>query len=299
MTYNKLWVKRRSDKMTLDLKNIKKSYGHNQVLADISMSINNGIHGLLGANGTGKTTLFSIISGFLKEDGGTITYPTCTSKKDVLIGLLPQKFVGYPEMSVEEFLEYLSQVKGDWTKEETRTEITKKIQVFNLTNVQKKKIKQLSGGQLRRVGLAQAFLFNPKIVLLDEPTVGLDPKERLHFKNYLASIKKNHIILLSTHIVSDLEKLADKIYILKDGRIVDQGSEEKLLEKLSNTVWEIDYQNYTSNSKGTLVKEYNKNGQVFLRIICEEKPSNQANPVEAELEDLYISYFKGGNSYEL
>lgn len=202
-------------------------------------------------------------------------------------------------MSVEEFLEYLSQVKGDWTKEETRTEITKKIQVFNLTNVQKKKIKQLSGGQLRRVGLAQAFLFNPKIVLLDEPTVGLDPKERLHFKNYLASIKKNHIILLSTHIVSDLEKLADKIYILKDGRIVDQGSEEKLLEKLSNTVWEIDYQNYTSNSKGTLVKEYNKNGQVFLRIICEEKPSNQANPVEAELEDLYISYFKGGNSYEL
>lgn len=285
--------------MTLDLKNIKKSYGHNQVLEDISMSINNGIHGLLGANGTGKTTLFSIISGYLKEDGGIISYPTFISKKEILLGVLPQNFAGYTEMRVEEFLEYLCQVKGDWPKKEIRDEIEKKIRVFNLTEVQRKKIKKLSGGQLRRVGLAQAFLFNPKIVLLDEPTVGLDPKERLHFKNYLASIKENHIILLSTHIVSDLEKLADKIYILKDGRIVDQGSEEKLLEKLADKVWEIDYQNYTINSKGTLVKEYNKNGQVFLRLICEERPSNQANPVKAELEDLYISYFKGGNSYEL
>ncbi|MDO5301422.1 MAG: ATP-binding cassette domain-containing protein [Tissierellia bacterium] len=285
--------------MMLDLKNIKKSYGENNVLTDISVSINNGIHGLLGANGTGKTTLFSIISGFLKEDGGTITYPTCATKEDVLIGVLPQNFVGYPEMSVEEFLEYLSQVKGDWTKRKTRAEIAEKTQVFNLTNVRKKKLKQLSGGQLRRVGLAQAFLFNPKIVLLDEPTVGLDPKERLHLKNYLASLKENHIILLSTHIVSDLEKLADKIYILKDGKIVEQGSEEKLLAKLDHKVWEIDYENYTRGSKGILVKEYNKNGQVFLRLICEEKPSSQARPVKAELEDLYISYFQGGSSYEL
>lgn len=176
---------------TLKLIKVKKNYGSKKVLNGIDAELCNGVYGLLGANGEGKTTLFNIITGYDKKSGGNIVYPSYDKKKDVLIGILPQQFVGYPEMTIDEFLRYIASVKGNWDKKDYENDISEKLKIFNLLSVRNKKIKKLSGGQVRRLGLVQAFLLNPKIILLDEPTTGLDPKERLRFKDYIVKMGKN------------------------------------------------------------------------------------------------------------
>lgn len=182
-------------------------------------------------------------------------------------------------MTIDEFLRYIASVKGNWDKKDYENDISEKLKIFNFLSVRNKKIKKLSGGQVRRLGLVQAFLLNPKIILLDEPTTGLDPKERLRFKDYIVKMGKKHTILISTHIVSDLETITDKVFILKGGKFVEEGHEEEIVKKLSGKVWELDNNDMKSLSleDSIVVNHYNKNGIEIARVISNNKTFLQIN----------------------
>lgn len=283
--------------MKLELKNIKKSYGKTEVLSNISVSLEEGIHGFLGANGVGKSTLFHILTGYISSYEGKIIFPEYKKDTEILIGTLPQRFCGYPEMTVQEFMNYMGNIKiRGIDKKILNQDINEKLELFDLQNLKKKKIRKLSGGQLRRLGIAQAFQLNPKIVLLDEPTTGLDPAERVRFKNYIADAGQKQIILLSTHIVSDLEYIAKRIYILKNGHFVASGTEEQLISKCDMSVWEMGFRS-ESELKSRLNMDqismiYEKNRKIRARFISEKRPSEQAISVEPNLNDVYLSFFK-------
>jgi len=175
-------------------------------------------------------------------------------------------------------------------------DIDEKLEVFNLSNLSNKKIKNLSGGQLRRVGLAQAFLLNPRIVMLDEPTTGLDPTERINFKNYIMDFSRNQTVLISTHIVSDLENIAKGIFILKDGNFVMNGPEEMLIKQCEGLVWEAEFKSETEMHRHlnncVVSMFYEKNGSVIARIVSSYQPVENASPVKPNLNDVYLFNFK-------
>ncbi|WP_353095637.1 ATP-binding cassette domain-containing protein [Tissierella praeacuta] len=288
--------------MSLQIKNIKKSYGNNVVIDDMSATIENGIYGFLGANGVGKTTLFKIISGFLTDYQGTVIYPDIDDKKDVLLGFLPQKFNGYPDMSICEFLSYLGNIKSNASQNRINNDIDEKLNLFNLTDLKHKKLKRLSGGQLRRVGLAQAFLLNPKIIMLDEPTTGLDPTERINFKNYISNFGHEQIILISTHIVTDLEFISKEIFILKDGHFVMNGTEKDLINRCDDFVWEANFNNqldmhnelkvHNKTEDYVVSMVYESEGTIKARIISSTRPVPNAVKVKPTLNDVYLINFK-------
>lgn len=278
--------------MKLELKNVSKNYGRKVVLDGVSTSIGNGIYGLLGANGVGKTTLFNIISGYTSPTDGEVIF----SDGDTSIGILPQKFNGYPEMTVLEFLHYIATIKGAKINRSVREDIKEKLQIFNLVDKRNSKIKKLSGGQVRRVGLAQAFLLNPSIVLLDEPTAGLDPTERNHFKNYINKLSDRETIFISTHIVSDLEFITKKIFILKDGNFIMEGSEDELINLCRGKVWETkfkDRQEMNRKLNGVTISNiYDYNGEIVVRFITDNPVLSNRFEVKPTLEDVYLYNFK-------
>jgi ABC-2 type transport system ATP-binding protein len=282
--------------MNLQLKNIKKSYGRNIVLNDINITLGNGVYGFLGANGVGKTTLFKIISGFLTDYKGKVIYPDIDSKKETLLGFLPQTFSGYPDMTIYQFLLYLGNIKSNSLEDRIKRDIDEKLGLFNLTEIKDKKLKKLSGGQLRRVGLAQAFLLNPKIVMLDEPTTGLDPSERINFKNYISNFGQDQIVLISTHIVSDLEFIAKEIFILKDGYFVMHGTERELISQCKDLVWEANFTDeiemHHKLKSSTVSMIYESEGMIRARIISSTQPVSNAVKVKPTLNDVYLINFK-------
>ncbi|MDR7870353.1 MAG: ATP-binding cassette domain-containing protein [Tissierellaceae bacterium] len=282
--------------MSLELVNIKKSYGRNMVLNGINANLGNGVYGFLGANGVGKTTLFRIISGFLTDYKGNVVFPSIDDKKQVLIGFLPQSFSGYPDMTVYQFLSYLANIKSNDKESRINKDIDEKLELFNLINLKHKKIKKLSGGQLRRVGLAQAFLLDPKIVMLDEPTTGLDPTERINFKNYISNFGHNQIVLISTHIVSDLEFIAKEIFILKDGHFVMNGTEKELIGQSEGLVFEASFTNELEmhdKLRGyTISMIYESDGMTRARIISSTQPVPNAVKVKPTLNDVYLINFR-------
>lgn len=289
--------------MTLQLKNIKKSYGDHVVLEDLDFELTNGIYGFLGANGVGKTSLFKIISGYITDHQGEVVYPSINEKEEVLLGFLPQSFSGYPDMTVQQFLSYLGNIKLNGDKKRIDTDIDEKLQLFNLEEKRNKKLKTLSGGQLRRVGLAQAFQLNPKIIMLDEPTTGLDPTERIKFKNYITQVGHNQIILISTHIVTDLEVISKEIFILKDRHFVMSGTEKELSDRCMGFVWEAVFQNetelYNQIADYTIAMTYNCEGGVCARVISAEAPTPTAVKVAPTLNDVYLVNFQQkGHSHE-
>lgn len=282
--------------MSLKLVNVTKKYGKNVVLNNINLELENGIYGLLGANGVGKTTLFKLISGFLTEYEGKVIYPNLKRKNEILLGFLPQNFSGYPHMTIEEFLQYLAHIKCNLEKDIINKEIDEKLDLFGLIELRHKKLKTLSGGQLRRVGLAQAFLLNPKIVMLDEPTTGLDPTERIRFKNYISELRHEQIILISTHIVSDLEFIAKEIFILKNGNFVMSGTERELINRCNNFVWEVSFRTemelHKNLSNCIISMIYDDGGKVKARVISSEPPFYNAIKVVPTLNDIYLFNFK-------
>ena len=286
----------KEDSMGIKLVGVSKGYKKNLVIKNIDLEIGEGIYGFLGANGVGKTTLFKIISGYFTKYKGKVIYPDLEGKEIPMIGYLPQEFKGYPQFSVYEFLKYIANIKGKKSDEELELEIENKLEIFNLKEIKNKKLKSLSGGQKRRVGLAQAFLLNPKIVLLDEPTTGLDPNERIHFKNYISNLKNKQIILISTHIVSDLEYIAKKIFILKDGTIVEEGAEEELKNKALGYIWEVVPESIRDREKiiaeYLVSKIYESNDSIRIRVISENRPNINARKVEPTLEDIYLMHFQ-------
>lgn len=211
--------------MELIVENLSKSYKDKMVVENISLSLKIGVYGLLGANGAGKTTLMRMLCGILKADNGSVKFDGISvaleEYRDIL-GYLPQDFGYYPEFTGMEFLLYMASLKG-LDKVRAKKKTAELMELVGLSEKGKKKIKTYSGGMKQRLGIAQALLNDPKVIILDEPTVGLDPRERVRFRNIIAELGKENIVLLSTHIVSDIEHIADVVLMMKDGRLIYQG----------------------------------------------------------------------------
>ncbi len=283
--------------------NLTKRFGDFTAVDDMNIRITNGVYGLLGANGAGKTTLMRMICTLLTPTSGQIL---CDGK-DIqkmegeyrnLLGYLPQEFGFYPEFSVKDYLLYIASLKG------IRPVVAKKrvkelLEQVGLSKAANKKMKKLSGGMKRRVGIAQAILNNPKILILDEPTAGLDPMERVRFRNMISELSKERIVILSTHIVSDVEYIANEIWLMKNGRLVQQGSLDVVLDSMPEKVWsfvtsQAEAEKYMKQYKVSNMKT-DRDG-VELRIISAQQPSASAEAVQPNLEDVFLYYFgeKGG-----
>lgn len=211
--------------MELSIDRLTKQYQNKIAVDRISLRLNTGIYVLLGANGAGKTTLMRMVCGILKPTSGTITFDGIDVSEEryrSMLGYLPQDFGYYPEFTGEDFLLYMAALKG-MRKPQARRKTVELLKLVSLHDVAKKKIKTYSGGMKQRLGIAQALLNQPKILVLDEPTAGLDPKERVRFRDLIKDLGKDSIVLLSTHIVSDIEHIADDILMMKSGQLIYQG----------------------------------------------------------------------------
>lgn len=211
--------------MELVVDGVSKQYKNSIAVDGVSLKLNNGVYGLLGANGAGKTTLMRMICGILKPTSGTISFDgtdVSTEEYRSVLGYLPQDFGYYPEFSGMDFLLYMAALKGI-PKSQARRKADELLQLVSLQDAAKKKIKTYSGGMKQRLGIAQALLNDPKLLVLDEPTAGLDPKERVRFRNLIESRGRNSIVLLSTHIVSDIEHIADDVLMMKSGKLIYNG----------------------------------------------------------------------------
>lgn len=211
--------------MELSIDRLTKQYQNKIAVDRISLRLNTGIYGLLGANGAGKTTLMRMVCGILKPTSGTITFDGIDVSEEryrSMLGYLPQDFGYYPEFTGEDFLLYMAALKG-MRKPQARRKTVELLKLVSLHDVAKKKIKTYSGGMKQRLGIAQALLNQPKLLVLDEPTAGLDPKERVRFRDLIKDLGKDSIVLLSMHIVSDIEHIADDILMMKSGQLIYQG----------------------------------------------------------------------------
>ena len=292
--------------MELLLDNLCKDFGGNTAVAGITAVLEPGIYGLLGANGAGKTTLLRMICGVLKPTAGQVRLDGIpidalgAAYRDKL-GYLPQEFVGYPQYSARDFLLYMAVLKG-MTRSQAVPKIQELLSMVRLQEVANKKLRAFSGGMRRRLGIAQALLNDPDILILDEPTAGLDPKERVHFRNILEGYAQQKIVLLSTHIVSDLEAIAHKVFLMKDGRFQTQGTVSELLQQAKGHVWELTVPSREAEAWQARVTVANlryEGDSVTLRILADAKPAPAARPCIPTLEDLYLLYFpeeEGGDN---
>lgn len=283
--------------MELILNNINKAFGEKKAVSDISLKIGFGIHGLLGANGAGKTTLIRMICGVLEPTDGEIqlngkSIDRLGEKYLENLGYQPQRFGYYPDFTGSEYIDYIGAVKG-LSKAYTMEQANELFEVFQLSKMKKKKIKTYSGGMKQRLGLVQAMLNNPQILVLDEPTAGLDPKQRLILKNYISQISKEKIIILSTHITSDVQNIANNIIMMKSGEIICSRDETTLLNQLEGKVWEfiIDERELLEYMHKLAVICYSRNAdKIKLRVISENSPSEGAILSKPNLEDFYLYY---------
>lgn len=289
--------------MKLQMVNFTRKFGNFCAVDDLNLMITNGVYGLLGVNGAGKTTLMRMICTLLPPTSGKIL---CDGK-DIfkmdgeyrnLLGYLPQEFGFYPDFTVKDYLMYIASLKG------IRSMIAGKrvkelLEQVGLAKSVNKKMKKLSGGMKRRAGIAQAMLNNPKILILDEPTAGLDPTERVRFRNLISELSEERIVILSTHIVSDVEYIANEIWLMKEGQIVQQGDLDHMLASMQENV----YACKVSQAEATkMMKQFKvsnmkaERGMVELRIIADQPPIHGASVVEPTLEDVFLYYFgeKGG-----
>ena len=289
--------------MELTLEHVSKQFKDRQnsktAVDDVSLKFGPGVWGLLGANGSGKTTLMRMICGIMKPTAGRICYDGIPidqlgdAYRDV-IGYLPQEFGFYPEFTVQQYLEYIAALKG-LTDQQTRQKIAELLTRLSLEDVRKKRITKLSGGMKRRVGIGQALLNDPEFLVLDEPTSGLDPGERVRFRNLLSEFAHDRIVLISTHIVSDIEYIATRNAIMKNGAILQTGSTRELVVQMEGRVFEasIDPRDLSRlEEKVQVVNVRNEaDGSVSLRYLGAPDDVPQARPQEPRLEDLYLELF--------
>lgn len=286
--------------MQLTLDRLTKQYGSKIALDRIDATFEPGIYGLLGANGAGKTTMMRLICDILKSTSGEVTFNGTNIREmgesyRAVIGYLPQDFGYYPNFTAMNFLLYMASLKGlnaRYAKEKS----LELLETVNLSKVKDKKIKTFSGGMKQRLGIAQAFLNNPQILILDEPTAGLDPKERVKFRNLISSFAENKIVILSTHIVTDVEYIADEILVIKGGTLLKKGAESTIIQEISGKVWEYRVTRQEADqleTRFTVCNSKSENGETVLRIVSDHKPCDTAVSVPPCLEDLYLYYFHG------
>lgn len=279
----------------IEIRNVDKFYGRKQALKNIDLTIEQGMFGLLGRNGAGKTTLMKTLAALHCKKSGDITVcgiPIENAKEiRSITGYLPQDFSMYPSMTVQESLDYLGVLSG--MDKKLRTERIKLLlKRVNLTEHKHKKVKALSGGMKRRLGIAQALLHDPKVLIVDEPTAGLDPEERIRFRNLLCEVAEERIVILSTHIVGDIEATCEDIAIMNSGEILWQGTVSKLLKDASGKVFTV---NVGKKYLPQIKKQYIVTGMLVqseyttVRIISEDAPNiSGAVPSEPDLEDAYM-----------
>lgn len=282
--------------MKLILDRVTKHYKNKIAVDRLSYTFSNGVYGLLGANGAGKTTLMRMICGVLRPTSGEIKadeYDVSSEQYRDILGYLPQDFGYYPEFTAYDFMLYMASLKG-LTKSRAKERTENLLKTVSLSDVAKKKIKTFSGGMKQRLGIAQALLNNPKILILDEPTAGLDPKERVRFRNMISELGADRIVILSTHIVSDIENIADEILVMKSGQLIHSGSLDTIIKSIKGKVYECTVDKNTANifiSKYPIINIRQEKDSTFLRVVCDEQPCKQATMVDATLEDLYLYYF--------
>lgn len=284
--------------MELKIRELTKEFGSFRAVDHVNVTMSNGVYGLLGVNGAGKTTLMRMLTTLTKPTSGEVLWDgndvfRLDGQYRKLLGYLPQDFGYYPDFSVYDYLMYIASIKGirSVTAKMRVNELLKQVGLGNACN---KKMKNLSGGMKRRAGIAQAMLNDPKILILDEPTAGLDPSERVRFRNLISELSKDRIVLLSTHIVSDIECIANEIMLMKNGKIALSGTAEEIIDSMPESVW-------VCSVSGNMIDGYLRKYRVSnmktvldgaeLRIMAKNPPSENAVRVEATLEDVFLYYF--------
>lgn len=285
--------------MNLSIEQVSKQYKDKKAVQGVSLRLTHGVWGLLGANGAGKTTLMRMVAGLLKPDAGRVTYDgipieVLKGRYRDIFGYLPQEFGFYPEFRVQDYLEYVAALKGLPAKR-AKEKIDRLLEQLTLAEVGKKKISKLSGGMKRRVGIAQALLNDPKILLLDEPTSGLDPGERIHLRNLISEFARERIVLISTHIVSDVEYIATRNAIMKDGRLVAEGTTEELIRLVEGKVWSSRVPTEELPALERRLRIINlrneEEGMVSIRYLGDMPLDGNGVREKERLEDLYLWLF--------
>ncbi len=287
--------------MALEIKNLDKHYGNLHALQNVNITFENGIYGLLGPNGAGKSTFMNLLTDNLRRETGEILW----DGRDILelgkdyrkiLGYMPQQQGYYEDFSAAAFLMYMGKLKG-LSKKESEKRALELLEIVNLENERTTKIGGLSGGMKQRLLLAQSLISDPKVLILDEPTAGVDPQERIRIRNFISEIAKDKIVILATHIVSDVESIAKEIIIMKKGLVIEQASPHELLKKIEDKVYEI----HISREQLEEVQDkyvvsnlrYTTDG-LAVKVITEDRILEyRCEHVPANLEDVYLFYFEG------
>ena len=285
--------------MTLEIKNLTKQYGSFTALNNFSFEFSAGVYGLLGPNGAGKSTLMNIITDNLKPTSGSITYDgkdTLSMGADFrrLLGFMPQQQGLYPSFTLERFLYYMAALKGI-SGSSANAQIERLIGLVNLDDARSKRLGGFSGGMKQRALIAQAMLGEPKIIILDEPTAGLDPKERIRIRNLISEIAFEKIVIIATHVVPDIEFIAKEVLLLSHGEIIDSGKPYELCEKLNGKVFEIKAQENELNEIADSYKIGNiskDEHNIYVRVITDSEPAGFEHTLcKSDLEDIYLYHF--------
>ncbi|MBN2039801.1 MAG: ABC transporter ATP-binding protein [Spirochaetes bacterium] len=285
--------------MNLEIKNLSKTYPNGvQALKNVSLSIGKGMFGLLGENGAGKSTLMRIITTLQDADTGEVTFEGINAASNPMeirkrLGYLPQEFGVYPSINAEEMLLHLADLKGIADKGERKEQVNALLSKVNLWNDRKKKLCGYSGGMKQRFGIAQALLGDPKLIIVDEPTAGLDPVERNRFYNLLSEIGENNVVILSTHIVEDVSTLCNNMAIMANGEVIQTGTPAELENSLADKLWVKEIQKEELEElliSHKVIANHFHLGKLSVTVMSDKEPGNGFNPKEASLEDVYFNF---------